>query len=212
MKKIFMAAVCLSLSALVIFAAGVNLVANGDFEKANPRDPRRPLHWDLPDGLGVQWLTAPGNGHGKAIRMNTAISEQAMVAQWKKMGLTQWDIPNAAGNAVAETYGLSFYSDPIAVTSGMAYRVSFDFKGHSGGGKLWVRGWGMFDGERRKRWETIVFCRSKGDEWTHFEQDFHPTKRRPEVTEMKVMLYAYYPAGEYWFDNVKIEPIANEQR
>jgi hypothetical protein len=208
MKKILVGVCSLCLGVWMGYAAGVNLLPNGDFEKANPSDPRRPWHWDLPDGLGVQWLTAPGTGHGKAIRMNTAISERDMVAQWRKMGLSQWDIPNPAGNAIADTYGLSFYSDAIPVKSGMAYRVSFDFKGHSGGGKLWVRGWGMFEGERRRRWETIVFCRSKGNEWTHFEQDFHPTKHRPEVTEMKVMLYSYHPAGEYWFDNVKIEPIA----
>ena len=31
----------------------------------------------------------------------------------------------------------------------------------------------------------------------------------PEVTEMKVMLYAYWPPGLYWFDNVTIEPVAD---
>jgi hypothetical protein len=25
---------------------------------------------------------------------------------------------------------------------------------------------------------------------------------------MRVMLYAYYPAGIYWFDNVTLEPLA----
>ena len=35
-----------------------------------------------------------------------------------------------------------------------------------------------------------------------------PTKFRPEVTEMKVMLFAYHPPGVYWFDNVKIEPVS----
>jgi hypothetical protein len=194
------------------------LLPNGDFEQADPADKTKPLHWDKPDGLGVQWMDAPkdasGKSHGKAIRIDTSVSEKAMVAQWKKMGLTQWDIPKPAGNAVAETYGLSYYSDPIPVKPDQPYRISFDYignKGDNSGGKVWVRGYGQFEGEKRRRWETIVFCRAKKDGWTHFSQVFFPTKMRPEVTEMRVMLYAYYPAGVYWFANIRIEPITVEE-
>ena len=183
-----------------------SLLPNGDFERADPQEPAKPAFWDKPDGLGVQWTNAPGRS-GKAIRLDTAVSEQAMVTQWQKLGITQWNIPNPAGNAISDTYGLSYYSDAIAVKSGQTYLVSFDYKGASGGAKVWIRGWGFFAGEKRRRWETIVNCRTKSDDWTHFEQDFHPTKARPEVTEMKIMLYAYYPAAVYWFDNVKIEPV-----
>jgi len=174
------------------------LLVNGDFEKADPKDARKPWHWDLPDGLGVQWKE-------KAIRMDTSVSEQRMNEQWTKMGLTNtWFIPKAAGNAIAETYGLSFYSDPVAVKSGQAYRVSFDFKGHAGGGKVWVR---CYNGERRL-YEKIVFCERKGDGWQHYSEVFFPTKFRPAVTDMRVMLFAYYPAGVYCFDNVAIDPIS----
>ena len=177
------------------------LLINGDFSKPDPKDTGKPLGWDKPDGLGVVW----SNG---VIRLDTRVSEKAMVEQWKKVGLTQWDIPRPAGNAIAETYGLSYYSDPMLVKSGQAYRVSFDFKG-KGGGKVWVRGWGMYQGEKRRRWETFVNCRAKADEWTHFEQEFHPTKWRPEVTEMRVMLYAYYPPGVYEFDSVRVEEVSD---
>ena len=30
---------------------------------------------------------------------------------------------------------------------------------------------------------------------------------RPGVSEMKVMLYAFWPPGVYWFDNLTIEPV-----
>ena len=183
-----------------------SLLPNGDFQRTDPQDPAKPAGWDKPDGLGVQWTNPPGRP-GKAIRLDTAVSEQAMVAQWKKMGITQWDIPNPAGNAVSDTYGLSYYSDAIPVKSGQVYRVTFDYMGPSGGAKVWVRGWGLFAGEKRRRWETFVNCRTQGNDWTHFEQDFHPTKFRPGVSEMKVMLFAYYPPGIYWFANVKIEPV-----
>ena len=45
------------------------------------------------------------------------------------------------------------------------------------GAKVWVRGWGIFAGEERRRYETIVNCYVKGTGWAHFEQAFHPTRR-----------------------------------
>ena len=191
--------------------ADTNLVANGGFEKAEPGRADQPAAWDRLDGLGVQWVEAPeepgAESHGHAIRLDTAVSEKAMVEQWRRVGIRDWDIPNPANDPVAATYGLSFYSAAMPVVSGQAYRVTFDFKGASGGGKLWVRGWGQFQGERRRRYETIVFCRVPDKNWHAFSQVFHPTRLRPEVTEMKVMLYAYWPPGAYWFDNVRIEPV-----
>jgi hypothetical protein len=194
-----------------VLAQAPPLLPNGDFERADTRDAGKPAFWDKPDGLGVQWVQlapeANAKGRGRAIRMDTAVSEKAMVAQWQKAGITQWSIPKPANSAIAETYGLSFYSDPIPVRPGQAYRVTFDYRGASGGAKLWVRGWGQVGGVKRRRWETIVNCRVNDSGWTTFSQVFHPTKARPDVTEMRVMLFAYYPAGLYWFDNIRIEPV-----
>lgn len=190
-----------------------NFVKNGDFEKAAAEDSTRPEFWDKPDGLGVSWTTYPGElskKYGKAIRMDTSISEKAMVDQWKKQGLTKWVFPKPQKNPIGATYGLSYYSESIPVKKGQAYRITFDFKAPkaSAGGKVWVRGYGMYRGRNRRRWETIVFCRVKDDKWTRFSQVFHPTKFRKEVTEMKVMLFAYWPATVYWFDNIKITAVS----
>jgi hypothetical protein len=185
-----------------------DVLTNGDFETADPTNSLKPAGWDRVDGLGVQWTQAPDAAHGRAIRMDTRLSEQAMQAQWIKTGLTNlWNIPKPEKNAIAETYGLSLYSAAMPVKPGQTYRITFDFKGHGGGAKVWVRGYGNFAGEKRRRWETFVDCQSKGGGWTTQSQIFHPTKFRKEVTEMKVMLFAYYPAGEYWFDNIRIEPM-----
>ena len=186
-----------------------SVLAHGDFEQADSRDPARPAGWDRVDGLGVQWTAAPDAAHGKAIRMDTRVSEQAMQAQWIKTGLTNlWNIPKPEKNPIAETYGLSLYSDTIPVKPKQAYRITFDYQGADGGAKVWVRGWGMFQGEKRRRWETTVTCHGKNGAWTTCSQVFHPTRARPEVTEMRVMLFAFYPAGVYWFDNVHIEPVS----
>ena len=200
-----------------------NLVQNGGFEEADLADTNKPAFWDRLDGLGVQWVNVPaddgGAGRGKVIRMDTRISEADMVAQWKKVGITKWDIPKPAKDPVAATYGLSYYSDSMPVLSGQAYRVSFNFKG-AGGAKVWVRGYGKMGPTHRKRlfedplgrrlYETIVNCTLGGKDWTAYSRCFHPTTNTPTVTSMKVMLFSYWPPGIYWFDDLAITPVSNE--
>ncbi len=201
------------LLAAALLAAGAgggwcatNLVANGDFETVDPADPRRPAGWALPDGLGVRWA-AGTDGVDRAVWLDTRISEARMVRQWRETGLTNlWDIPNPKNNAIADTYGLSYYSDPFPVCSGQVYRVRCDIHGR-GGVKVWVRGYGMFRGRLTKRYEAMLNCEGREGQWTPNAMTFHPTQRRPEVTEMRVMLYAYYPPGLYGFDHVVVEPV-----
>lgn len=191
-----------------------NLILNGDFEMPDPAHSTRPAYWDLPDGLGIVWTTAPpnraGTSLGKAIRMDTRVSEKALVAQWRRKGITQWDIPQPADNSVAATYGLSFYSTAIPVASGQAYRISFDLKApqKGEGAKVWVRCYGRIRGELRRRYETVVNCRAPDTEWTRFSHVFFPSRYRSELEHMRVMLYAYWPPGVYWFDNIRLEPIS----
>src|SRR5271155_5569902 len=94
---------------LTLTARGQSVLPNGDFEQADPANPGKPAHWDLPDGLGVQWTDAPsipgGAAHGKAIRMDTSQTEQAMVASYTKAGLTQWIFPKPVNSPIAMTYG-----------------------------------------------------------------------------------------------------------
>lgn len=209
-------AICCGQTGGVVVARGAdarsatNLVANGGFERAAEDDPRRPDGWDLPDGLGIQWEPAPEGGAGRAIRMDTRVSEIDMVRSWQRAGLTNaWniDIPKPAANAISDTYGLSFYSEPFAIVSGQNYRVSCRLRG-TGGFKVWVRGYGLFNGRLRRRYEALLNGKSEADRWTDNEMVFNPTHHRPDVTEMRVMLYAYYPPGVYWFDDLRVEPVA----
>ena len=202
---------CFVLCGVLTALSAEPIVRNGGFEQADPANIAKPAHWDQPDGLGVQWTNAPEAGHGKAIRLNTAITEKQLNEQCQRTGVEKWIIPNPTGSPVGENYGLSLYSAAMPVTKGQPYKITYDFKGSSGGAKMWVRGYGEFEGEKRRRWETTVECRvANAKEWTTISQEFFPTKMR-DVSEMKVMLYAYYPTGVYWFDNVKIEPITVEE-
>ncbi len=178
-------------------APPVNLLPNGDLSQAAPhQDPPGPAHWDRPDGLGVQWCDAPGGG--KAMRLDTRVSEQAMVAQWHRVGITQWDFPHATAGAVGENYGLSLYSEAMAVEPGVAYRVSADCLGPAGGIKVWVRGYAEVDGEQRRLWEHLITGSGAADDaWWTLSAVVHPTLHRPAVRTIRIMLYAYYPDAVY---------------
>ena len=120
----------------MLSADAQSVLPNGDFEQADPAHPGKPAHWDLPDGLGVQWTDAPAVAgappHGKAIRIDTSVSEIDVVASYAKAGLTQWVFPHPQGNAIAETYGLSLYSEAVPIAPGKTYRVTFDYLAEKG--------------------------------------------------------------------------------
>ena len=90
--------------------------------------------------------------------------------------------------------------------SGATYRVACDTRG-PGPVKVWVRGYGPFRGRRVRRYEAVMNCAPGAGAWRTTTMEFNPTARRPEVDELRVMLYAWYPAGVYWFDRVRVERI-----
>jgi hypothetical protein len=193
---------------LMIASRAQEVLPNGDFEKADFMHPGKPLHWEQPDGLGVQWTDAPdvpgAPPHGKAIRMDTSQSEAAMVESYKKAGLTQWMFPKPSGDAIAGSYGLSLYSDPIKAELGKVYKVTFDYYSEQGvAAKLWCRAYADVNGQKKRVYEGTIEC-GGGQGWQHISGEFHPTKHRPNVTEFKIMLYAFYPPGVAWFENVHV--------
>ena len=205
----------LLLPILPAFAESVlpSVLPNGDFEQADPANPQKAAHWDLVDGLGVQWTDAPpmpgAPSHGKAIRMDTAVPETTLVESYTRAGLTQWVFPHPQGNAIAETYGLSLYSEAVPLEPGKAYRVTFDYFSEKGtAGKVWFRCYGDLNqtGVTKRLYEGVVDCASKGA-WQTFTGLFHPFKHRANVTQFKVMLFSYYPAGVCWYDNVRVEAV-----
>jgi hypothetical protein len=206
---IYLAALIATLPIVTATAAAENILSNGNFDLPDPANPQKPAAWDAMDGTGVQWTDAPnvaGENRGKAIRMDTSLSETAYVDSCTRAGVMQWVFPHPKSNAIAETYGLSLYSAPGPVEPGKSYRISFDFMSEKGtAGKVWFRGYSE-NGEKLKRvYEGVLDCNSKGA-WKHFTGIFNPTKNRP-VTKFRVMLFTYYPAGVSWFDNVTVEPL-----
>ena len=200
----------LLLLAVIGLCPAAEVLLNGTFEQADSEESRRPLGWELPDGLGVRWLTSPDTAHGKVIAMDTRQSERDMDAQWKRMGITRFAIPEAAKNPIAETYGLSLYSVPFPCIPGQAYRLRWSFAGPAGGVKVWVRGYRDAVNGKRSYEAVSEGSARPGPEvhgWRTAEHCFHPTAHTPQVTVLRVMLYAFYPAKDYAFDDVHLEPI-----
>jgi len=201
-------------SLLPVFARAQSVLPNGDFEQGDPAHPGKALHWDAVDGLGVRWTDAPvlpgSPPHGKAIRMDTSVSEIDMVASYQKAGLTQWVFPKPAGNAIAETYGLSLYSDAVPISPGKNYRITFDYMSEKGtAGFILMRGYANVNGQKKRVYEKKIECASVGA-WKTFSDIAHPGRSPQPAEEFKIMLFAYFPAGAAWFDNVKVEPIDNQ--
>jgi hypothetical protein len=185
-------------------AKPVEINIHGDFETADPANPAKPLGWEFSDGTAVAWTNSGDPAHGKAIRMNTALSEQDCDDANAKAGLTKWVFPHPANTPIGESYGLSLYSEAFPCDPDKVYTVTFDYRCEKGtGGKLWMRGYAMVNGEEKRVYEGNVDC-GGNDKWQSYTGVFHPTKHTPGVTRLKIMLYAIVPDGIAWYDNVKV--------
>jgi hypothetical protein len=178
---------------------------------ADPARSGAPLGWDLPDGLGVQWANAP-SGHGRAIRMDTRVSE---IADERPLdaGRPHERLVHSACSRQCHRRNLRaelLFRSRLPVASGVTYRVSADVWGACGRQDLGARLRICFAGSMTRRYETVLNCYGSGEAWRTCAQEFNPTRHRPEVAEMRVMLFAYYPAGLYWFDNVRVEVVGRQ--
>ena len=198
-----------------------NLLPNGSFEKG-----KRGLEgWQRPDGLTTFWVSRPDGPKGqKCLMIDTDVYETE-VKQWQE---ALKENPNARPprktptsgpkyDTIGGTYGVPFWSQPIPVRKGAAYRISAEMKGASAGDvfpKVFVKGFTDIKGRERKVYEFYLACRNSTGRWqTYTSKPFHPSRtigRAPSADRMKVMVYAYWPPGAYYFDNIRIEEVPDE--
>jgi len=197
---------------------GPELVKNGDFESGTDA----PDGWDRPDGLTTFWARGARSDRGRFLRIDTNVLE----SQWRtwrekvKAGARAADAPPKSPthapkyDTVAGTYGIAYFSDPIAVTPGQSYKVTVAC--HSGGDdfffpKLFIRGYGNVAGESRVVYDAYLALRTatQGKDWeTNVRLIRIPTDTRAPVTHVRLMLYAYWPPGCYEFDDVSMKEVA----
>jgi len=164
-----------------------NLVANPGFEQADA-DGRGPAHWQDPEPQ-MAWTANP-DGPGKVLKYDM----------------------NAG---TAGSYGLDFYSDFIAIEAGAAYRFSCRYKTLGPTPKVFLKGYHAFPAQhgyaaqRRETYRRQVHPKGGKGQWHTVTADFIPEATKPEhsPTCLKVDLYAYWPAGVIYWDDVVLKKV-----
>ena len=195
---------------------GPELVPNGGFEKGT----KSPAGWDRVDGLTTFW--SGGGVEGKCLKINTDVYHDEWVA-WRKKhagGASAEEAPDPTPtkgpkyDTVAGIYGVKYDSKPIPVTPGRAYKVSVRYKGKSTDfffPKLFIRGWAEVAGEKRVVYDAYLAlrCVEGSGEWKRGVRIVEiPTDTQARVEYVVLKIYAYWPPGTYYFDNVSMKRVA----
>jgi hypothetical protein len=194
----------------------VNLVANGSFEAGKNGIPEK---WQRPDGLASFWVK-DSKRPGMCLKIDDDVYKQEYLDRQNEMEKNPVPPPKPKTptkgpkyDTIAGVDGVSFYSEWIAVTPGQYYRLDVDFRteGEKKTPKVFVKGY-FLDSKRPEPYQRRVkykkFLNCPGDEtWKTFSMTFCPTTRDTDVKWMRVMLFAYWPPGIYYFDNVKLVPV-----
>jgi hypothetical protein len=195
---------------------GPELVPNGGFEKGT----KSPAGWDRVDGLTTFW--SGGGVAGKCLKINTDVYHDEWVA-WRKKhagGASADEAPDPTPttgpkyDTVAGIYGVKYDSKPIPVTPGRAYKVSIRYKGRSTDfffPKLFIRGWAAVAGEKRVVYDAYLAlrCVEGPGEWKRGVRIVEiPTDTQARVEYVVLKIYAYWPPGTYYFDNVSMKRVA----
>ncbi|HUU92646.1 MAG TPA: hypothetical protein VM238_15715 [Phycisphaerae bacterium] len=195
---------------------GPELVKNGGFETGTTS----PDAWQRLDGLTTFW--SGGGASGKCLKINTDVYHDEWMAWQKKYkaGAKADDAPNptptsgAKYDTVAGIYGVAYDSAPIPVTPGKAYKVSIAYKGKSTDfffPKLFIRGWADVKGEKRVVYDAYLAlrCASGGKEWESNVRICEiPTLVQSKIEYVVLKVYAYWPPGTFYFDDVSMKEVA----
>jgi len=197
-----------------------NLVPNGDFEKGKRAVP---LHWQRPDGLCSFWVRDKKR-EGYCLKIDTDVLKDQYRARQKELKKRPLAPPPKKKPTkgkkfltVAAFEGVAYYSDWIAVKPNITYTLSVDVRVEKGRKtpKVFVKGY-IEDKKRppgyrrRVQYKKFLDCPAS-TEWKTFSMSFNPTSHTPKVKWIRVMLYAYWPPGTYYFDNVRVFPAEKEK-
>ena len=195
---------------------GPELVKNGGFETGT----KTPDAWQRLDGLTTFWSAAGPTG--KCLKINTDVYHDEWVAWQKKYkaGATADQAPTPTPttgpkyDTVAGIYGVAYDSAPIPVTPGKAYKVSIQYKGKSTDfffPKLFIRGWADVGGEKRVVYDAYLAlrCATAGKQWESNVRICEiPTDTQSKIEYVVLKIYAYWPPGTFYFDNVSMKEVA----
>ncbi len=212
-KLIALTAFLTALSTPFLFA-GENLIRNGTFDEGATFAE----HWEHPDGLTSFFENE--EGHGRIVKMDTLVDrDQAL--EWAKAFKadptlkppTKKPIAPDSYGSIGGNEGVMLDSELIDCKPGQNYKLSADFKG-DGKPYVWIKGFLMHPSRNVlvDGYQTRLEPKSHSKtEWRTFAIGFNPTAKSPNITKMKVRLFAYWPNGTYFFDNIRVEEISPEE-
>jgi hypothetical protein len=182
--------------------AAKNLLTNGDFE--TPDDSGKlPAHWTTKHSDNVQ-LVDLGGSHGRVIEMT-------------------------GGKKLMASYGVDLTSEKIPVEANTRYRCAGFTKSDGPNMKVFVKGYATVTRKVEGQLETfddIVYQMRKdiepSEDWQPFNLEFEITPAevfsdfQHQVKYVRIRLWAFWPAGKCWFDDIcfeEVEPVPeNVQR
>jgi hypothetical protein len=199
----------LALCAIMAFA-GENLVKNGSLDEGEITA----LHWEAADGLTTFYEME--EGRGRIVCMDTLV-ERAQALEWATAFKADPTLKAPVKKLIAlDSYGsiggnegVMLDSELIQAKPGQDYKLTVDFKG-DGKPFIWIKGFlthpkrkTLVDGYQTR----LEPGKPSKTEWRTFSIGFNPTAKSPRIEKFKVRLYAYWPNGLYYFDNIRVEEI-----
>lgn len=121
----------------------------------------------------------------------------------------------AMDSNVAATYGLACYSDWIPIQEGATYRFSCRYRSTGPTIKVFVKAYAAFDAkdgtgtQRREIYRRQIHPKGPLNEWNTTVADLVPRHDKARLQWIRVDLYAYWPEGRVWFDDVVLKRIAD---
>jgi hypothetical protein len=194
--------------------AGDNLVKNGTFDEGEPFA----AHWEQADGLTS--FFEKEEGRGRIVKLDTQV-ERDQALEWAKAFKADPMLKPPVKKPIAQTSyssiggneGVMLDSELIDCKPGQNYKLTADFKG-DGKPFVWIKGflWHSKRNEFADGYQTRLEPGTHSKtEWQTFSIGFNPTEKSPKIQKFKVRLYAYWPNGLYYFDNVRVEEITSEE-
>jgi hypothetical protein len=212
-----------------------SILANGGFEegKTHP-DGWHEKDFDGFDGLTCFWEKRP-DGKGMAVRVDTWVLLTEVYPRWELMKkLPPGERPAAAPKTepvdkqkyqtVAGNDGVHVISAFVPVMADWEYRITVDVFSKKTGVKVFTDGYIVHRGRDRSIYRNQKALGEEPAEqkflgrWHRYTWLFHPTRRKdgsplsPPPEKMRVKLFAYWPPGEVWFDNVSIVPAEKREK
>ncbi len=210
-----------------------SIVPNGSFEHGIP--PYKPAHWDTVDNLCSFWVKSDKGGRCIKFDTNVSQQQAWDWWKELKKGAKPQQAPNPIHtnpphyDAVGGIEGVKLYSDYIPVKMGKKYKLSAKIKGPTKGqAKIFIKAYAMLPTAKndklikREVWNMYMHCNTNNNDWHEYSQIFSLPKTLPQVRKkhsdgtikyyspeiewIRIMLYAYWSVGDYYFDDIRIFP------